>query len=278
MEKSLLGGDNSPNIEETKNEWVPEPFYHDLYNDLFYKDIIFPEKRDGYFVEIGTYDGVKCSQSYLFEKTLGWDGIIVEPNPVWKDSIFLNRNCNISTEAISNKIGREIFECREIPGYSGLKSSINESRTSEVVGEVNVETITLVGLLDKFNAPDMIDWISIDTEGAEINILNQFFSENTKYKINLLSFEVCYLDKAEMLMSNQPYLQIKNPYLNFVKISDIGLIKFDSLTGDFYKNPYKEWKYEGNLISGNIQDIEFEQYYIHIDYLKDNLHLKKLLL
>ena len=181
MQNSLL-------VEE--NELKYELFYHDLYNDLFYKDIIFPGKRNGYFVEVGALDGVRMSQSYLFEKTLDWKGIIVEPNPVWKDGIELERSCNISTNAVSNTNGTAVFECREVEAFSGLKSSINESRTSDVVDEFDVETITLVGLLDKFDAPDVIDWVSIDTEGAELDILNKFFSENTKYKINLLSYKL----------------------------------------------------------------------------------------
>ena len=272
MEKSLLD-EQSPNT----NEWTPEPFYHDLYNDLFYKDIIFPGKKDGYYVEVGALDGLRMSQSFLFEH-MGWDGIIVEPNPVWKDLLQSQRNCNISTNAVSSKNGTAVFECREIEAFSGLKSSINESRTSDIVGEFDVETITLVGLLDKFNAPDLIDWVSIDTEGAEIDILTQFFLENTKYKINLLNFETLDLPAAAEIMKNQPYLQIKNPYLDFTKISKQGLLKFDPFTGQLFKSPFKEWKFDGTLMDEFIKAPDFEQYYIHIDYLKDNLHLKKFLI
>jgi hypothetical protein len=136
----------------------------------------------------------------------------------------------------------------------------------------------LVGLLDKFNAPDLIDWVSIDTEGAEIDILTQFFLENTKYKINLLNFETLDLPAAAEIMKNQPYLQIKNPYLDFTKISKQGLLKFDPYTGQLFKSPFKEWAYEGSLMNIDIKNPDFEQYYIHIDYLKDNLHLKNFLI
>jgi FkbM family methyltransferase len=273
MKKSLLG-EESPNT----NEWTPEPFYHDLYNDLFYKDVIFPGKKDGYFVEVGALDGMIMSQSYLFEKVLNWKGIVVEPNPVWKDALFLNRECNISTEAISDKRGISTFECREIAAFSGLKSSVNDARTSDIIDEFEVKTITLCDLFDKFNAPEEIDWVSIDTEGAELVILEQFFLENKKYKINLLSFESHQLYLAEKILVGQPYFKIKNPYLDFAKISNQGLLKFNPFTGEVFKSPVKEWVYEGNWFSDNLQDISFEHYYIHIDYLKDNLHLKKFLI
>jgi FkbM family methyltransferase len=255
-----------------------DPSYHDLYNDLFYKNIIFPNKKNGYFVEVGALDGLRMSQSYLFEKTLDWNGIVVEPNPVWKDSISLHRECNISTEAISDKRGIETFECREIEGFSGLKSTVNEARSSNIVNEFDVETITLSDLFNKFNAPDIIDCVAIDTEGAECIILNQFFSENTKYRINLLSFETADEMAADETMKNTPYLRIKNPYLNFVKISkNKGLLKFNPFTGELYMNPIKDWIYEDGLVSDDVSDINFERYYIHLDYLKENLHLKKFL-
>ena len=269
MQKGLLGGEK---------EWSYEPFYHDLYNDLFYRDIIFPGKRNGYFAEVGALDGLRMSQSYLFEKTLDWNGIIVEPNPVWKDALKLQRSCNISTNAISSTNGKATFESREIEAFSGLKSSVNASRASDIIGEFEVETITLYDLFDACNAPEIIDWVSIDTEGAELDILNKFFADNKKYKINLLSFETLDLIEANKIMSSQPYLKIKNPYLDFIKISNQGLLKFDPLTGELFKSPYKEWKFDGSLMEASIKNPDFEQYYIHLDYLKDNLHLKTLLI
>lgn len=283
MQKSLVGGDfKIPETEEkieTSEVIKPkyESFYHDLYNDLFYKNVIFPEKRNGYYVEVGALDGLLMSQSYLFEKTLDWNGIVVEPNPFWHKNLDVYRTCNISKEAISDKKGNAVFECREVPSFSGLKSSINGARISDVIDEFEVETITLCDLFDKFNAPEEIDWVSIDTEGAEIDILNQYFLENTKYKINLLSFESLYQTESEELLKNQPYLEIKNPYLDFLKITNAGLIKFNPFTGELFKSPFKEFIYETDFIEQPIYDVNFEKYYIHLDYLKENPRLKKLL-
>ncbi len=280
MQKSLLGGNN---IDEKKEESIVEekkyePFYHDLYNDLFYKNVIFPNKRNGYFVEVGALNGLLMSQSYIFEKQLDWNGIVVEPNPVWKDELILHRNCNISAEAISDKKGKMVFECREIPSFSGLKTSANEFRISDIVDEFEIETITLTDLFDKFNAPEILDWVSIDTEGAEIGILKQYFLENKKYKINFLNFETLNHEESNEIMDGQPYLEMKNPYLDFMKVCGSGLLKFNPLTGELFKSPYTEWVYEGDFVSNGIQPVNFEKYYIHIDYLKENLHLKKYLI
>jgi len=270
---------NQQNVEE---EYVystayTEPYdncYHDLYNDLFYKNVVFKNKSNGYYVEVGALDGVVNSQSFIFEKVLGWDGIIVEPNPFWKEGIYINRKCSISDYAISNFNGIARFECRANYGFSGLKSDTSDARLSDIVDEINVNATTLCNLLDEYNAPNVIDWVSIDTEGSELNILEKFFSENTKYKINLLNFETYKLYDSDKLLSTQPFLKIKNPYVDFIKLSDVGLLKLNPITGQLYETPYKNRPY--NDI--NYIDIQYEQYYIHIDYLKDNLHLKKFLI
>jgi FkbM family methyltransferase len=284
MEQTLLEGEPTPNFDDSRletvipGEYVYEPFYHDLYNDIFYKDVVFQNKRNGYFVEVGALDGLLMSQSFLFERTLGWNGIVVEPNPTWKSNLDLHRGCNISTEAISDTTGKATFECREIPSFSGLKSSVNEARISDIIDEIEVDTITLCSLLDKFKAPEVIDWVSIDTEGCELDIIKQYFKENTKYKINLINFESNEIYYAPLLFETQPYLKIRNPYLDFLKISGQGLLKFDPYTGELFKSPFKEWKYEGSPFSSDIRDVTFEHYYIHMDYLKENLHLKPLLI
>ena len=37
-------------------------------------------KRDGFFVDIGAYDGKYISNTYMLEKNFDWKGICVEPN------------------------------------------------------------------------------------------------------------------------------------------------------------------------------------------------------
>jgi FkbM family methyltransferase len=248
--------------------------YHDLYNDIFYRDIVFKDKPAGYYVEIGALDGVLYSQSFIFEKVLNWEGIIVEPNSFWKESLANNRKCNVSHNAVSNINGTAKFECRENHGFSGLTATTSKARHSDIVEEIEVDTVTLCTLLDTYKAPEIINWVAIDTEGAEIDILNQYFSENTKYRINLINVETYDYPAILDIFSSQPYVRIKNPYLDFIKISDNGMIKMNPFTGQLYRFPFINQIYTDI----NYIDIDFEQYYIHLDYLKENLHLKKFLI
>ena len=70
-------------------------YQSDILIDKFINEIIFRNKKDGFFVEIGALDGVIFSNSYIFEKYLNWSGVCIEPDSRWKDSIIQNRKCNI---------------------------------------------------------------------------------------------------------------------------------------------------------------------------------------
>lgn len=254
-----------------------DSYYHDLYNDLFYKNCVFKNNlSNGFYVEIGALDGVVNSQSFIFEKELKWDGIVVEPNPIWHENLQIYRNCKISKSAISNKNGTELFECREISAFSGLVSNKNEHRISNVEKEIEIETITLLDLLDNNNAPNEINWVAIDTEGGEFDILTHYFKNNQKYKIDLINIETNYFDELNLLFKNQPYSLIKNPYLDFLKMSyKNGLVKFQPLTGEIYKAPYLE---SIDVDFYDLIEITFENYFIHNEYLEINPHLKNFLI
>lgn len=256
-----------------------EPYdscYHDLYNDLFYKNYVFRNNlSSGFYVEIGALDGVVNSQSFIFEKEFKWNGIVVEPNPVWHENLEIYRKCNISKSAISNKKGKALFECREIAAFSGLVSNTSEIRASDITNEIEVETITLIDLLDRYNSPNVIDWVSIDTEGAEFDILTDYLENNKKYRINLINVETADESKLVSLLESHPYVKIKNPYLNFLKLSlKDGLTKFQPITGDFYKAHFLDSVVED---IDDLMDITFEHFFVHREHLEKNPHLNKLI-
>lgn len=62
-------------------------------------------------------------------------------------------------------------------------------------------------LLKKYNAPKIIDYISIDTEGSEFDILNSFNFK--KYRFRIITCEVfSNKKKIHNLLSKNGYTQI----------------------------------------------------------------------
>ena len=146
-----------------------------------------------FFVEFGATDGVDGSNTWLLEKKLGWKGILAEPAKIWHKSLFLNRNCNIETKCIAKETGK-IYEFLEVtnseessPTLSTLKKFSTHNDWAKNIREKNankykVETLSLDDLLKKYNAPYEIQFLSIDTEGSELDILKGYSFKNHKIK------------------------------------------------------------------------------------------------
>jgi FkbM family methyltransferase len=183
-------------------------------------------KTDGYFVEFGATNGVTSSNTLMLEQ-LGWDGLLCEPNPAWHSDLNNNRKVAISTKCVYNKTGEtvefvqaELNELSTIKGY-GLDDEHSRSRESGNV--IQVETITLYDLLETNNAPENVDYLSIDTEGSEYEILKKFFDDNEKYSISNITVEHNFVsDFREKIYD----LLVKNGY----KRKFIGISRWD----DFY--------------------------------------------
>jgi|SRR2546429_257080 len=148
-------------------------------------------KRDGFFVEFGATDGVTLSNTNLLEKCYGWRGILAEPAHRWHAALRRNRHCHIETRCVwSISDARVTFretgaaELSTIDGYSGLDMHRAERK---MAGKYVVDTISLVDLLRQHDAPRVIDYLSIDTEGSEFDILRNF--DFTTYQFRVITCE-----------------------------------------------------------------------------------------
>lgn len=142
-------------------------------------------KQDGFFVEFGATDGVQLSNSHMLETQLGWRGILAEPARQFHEELARSRKCVIDKRCVFSRSGESVnFD--EVAGtgisqMSSLKGSdglANLRRQS--VKRYQVPTISLVDLLHEHGAPRVVDYISIDVEGGEYEILRAFdFSQHT---------------------------------------------------------------------------------------------------
>jgi len=150
-----------------------------LFQDMFAASI-GRGKRDGFFVEFGAADGIAHSNTYFLEKTLGWRGILAEPCRGWHEALRKNRNAVIDTRCVlgpgGKKVAFEENQEREVSGVASLhaKDAWSDARKSQASERYMVETISLAELLKEQHAPHKIDYISIDTEGSELEILRAF--------------------------------------------------------------------------------------------------------
>ncbi|PYE03876.1 methyltransferase [Prochlorococcus marinus XMU1408] len=147
-------------------------------------------KKNGFFVEFGSYDGLTGSNSYILEKYFNWNGILAEPCISCYEQLKENRSVIIETKCVWKISGEEIiFNEPFSHKQNSTIDSISDNRKN-IYKEGNrykVKTISLLDLLEKNNAPRFIDYLSIDTEGSEFEILNVF--DFKKYKFNVITCE-----------------------------------------------------------------------------------------
>ncbi len=171
------------------------------------------KKKNGYFVEFGAADGILFSNSYMLENNFGWRGILAEPGLSWHKNLYINRPlAAIDTNCVWKENGAKIiFNETTKPELSTLKEyfvGTNHSEFMDIKKQYEVNTITLLSLLQKHNAPEEIDYLSIDTEGSEYDILEEFFKSNTHYKIKIITCEHNYTENRDKIYN----LLTKNGY------------------------------------------------------------------
>jgi FkbM family methyltransferase len=150
-------------------------------------------KRGGYFVEFGATDGVLLSNTYLLETEFGWTGLCAEPNPKMFAQLQHNRKCTVSDACIAGVSGQEVDFI-----FAGAFGGIAEHCSADehgarraayaAAGHVGrLSTVSLHDFLQRYRAPRDIDYLSIDTEGSELEILANFPFE--RWNIRLITVE-----------------------------------------------------------------------------------------
>lgn len=119
-------------------------------------------KRNGYFMDIGAYDGIKLSNTYYLEKEMEWDGVCIEPAKGAFLKLMNNRSCLNIRSAVSNSDGyAEFLE-------EGMIGRLTEG------ADQTIKTQTLRTIINSFNLPRFVDYVSLDVEGSEYDVLLGF--------------------------------------------------------------------------------------------------------
>lgn len=153
---------------------------------------------NGFFVEIGANDGITFSNTYLLEKEYHWRGICIEPIPSAFESLQRARPNSICINKAVFHTSGEILPfdiAHNFDLLSGLSNHIGEKHRSRVDAHkttISVETITLNDALKAANAPTHIDYLSLDTEGTEFEILQSV--DLSVYTFGLIDVEHNYIE------------------------------------------------------------------------------------
>lgn len=152
-----------------------------------------------YFVEFGADDGITNSNTYILEKEYNWTGIVAEPSIYCHDKLFSNRSCHIETGCVYTESNLEIDFTEVGNGLSSISEYADKDSWAETRrgGSIyKVKTISLLDMLNKYDAPKEIGYLSIDTEGSEYDILKAYdFSR----MFRLITVEHNYTNQREKI-------------------------------------------------------------------------------
>ena len=151
-----------------------------LMQDLFVNYIL--NKNDGFFVEVGACDGLVLSNTFFLEKNKNWTGILCEPAEFWHKKLSENRpNCIIEKKPIFNDSQKQVNFSTQKGGRSYIDNNNKDL--------ISMGSISLNQLFSKHDV-NKIDYLSVDTEGSEYEILSSL--DYKKYKPTIITVEHNY--------------------------------------------------------------------------------------
>lgn len=182
-EKTIFLGTCLINIADSKSQCFQDIWA--LYEHCF--------KKNGFYVEIGANDGIVSSNTYLLAKKYNWKGLLIEPNTDCHRRLELTRpESIISHECVMYKTFENAVEFvqAEDSSLSTIKG-LDFDKSIAYKNTIKVTGLSLYDVLRKYDTPKNIDYMSIDIEGSELDILYGFFNDenNVNYNIKCLTIE-----------------------------------------------------------------------------------------
>jgi len=116
-----------------------------------------------YFIEIGAWEPVIHSDTYWLESDHGWEGIQVEPNPMYASKLRERRSTTVIEAAITPAL--------EVSQPHFLHGSTDSAFVSTVKSNCEVKVVDLPSLIR--NTGRGIDALFMDIEGFELPVLTE---------------------------------------------------------------------------------------------------------
>ncbi len=179
-------------------------------NELVVKSVLalFPADFKGVCIDVGAYHPTWLSNSYELEQN-GWDVYCIEPNPYCIPDLLQEREnviqCavgNVNFDWVDFYIYRAGHGPNDMAGHTGLieKDQVDKAGNAEVV-RVNVRMLDYLIAIHALPV-DRIDFLTIDTEGTEMDVLRGF-------DIRAWAPKVIVIENIEQSTEQSDYLQAR---------------------------------------------------------------------
>ncbi len=200
----------------------PQEFEENLKRGLF--GLI----HKGYFVEVGAYHPQNFSQTLELERR-GWTGILIEPQPERADDLRRQRTARVFAEACSSRRksgSRMKLYLRD--GHSSFELENLDIGRFRPHGTLHVPVRTLNEILIEAGAPQTIDFVSIDVEGHELDVLNGFDLARWRPRLVLIEDLLLHL-RVHRYLTRRGYRCLRRTGINnwYVPAEEMPKLGFD---------------------------------------------------
>ncbi len=186
-----------------------EKSYGQFQQDLWVTRGVAPGKRDGYYVDVGSADGELISNTKLLDD-LGWKGVCIDPFP----KNMGQRTCQVFRQPVFSESGK-LVKFRAAGNLGGIDQDLNRYKSDDAVAHapmVEFVTATLDEILAKAHAPKYIDYMNLDVEGAEYDVLLGLSLD--RYQIASLTvehnFEMAKREAIHKLLAAKGYVRVRS--------------------------------------------------------------------
>jgi len=193
------------------------PKYYSANGEDFVLWQFFDFAAEGAFLDIGAFDGIHFSNTYSFEQS-GWRGVCVEPNPDIFPYLLRNRPHSTCLHAACvsdmRKNGTSFFSeeigllstTHKVPGYEEFVKERYEKRGLAFSGfkTATVPAITIDEIIVRhFPGNACIDFVSIDVEGAEMDVLQGF--DVKRHQPGVIVVESNHPEQSEIIIAHMEH-------------------------------------------------------------------------
>ena len=146
---------------------------------------LFHNKVNGFFLDLAANDARKLSNTYALERQLHWRGICIEPNARYWFGYARFRTCQLVAAVVGQERMEKINFSFSRGAFGGIVKDGMDNRNG--TNATSAYTVPLLDILERYNAPQEIDYLSLDIEGAETYVMKNF--PFFRYRIKVMTVE-----------------------------------------------------------------------------------------
>jgi len=175
-------------------------------------DKLLGYKKNGFYIDIGAHHPMKYSNTFIFYKR-GWNGINIDAMPKSMNEFNKIRKRDINIEvAISDNEDKNFFYIFNEPAFNTLNKKEaflkDNKNVDKIIETIEVKTEKLETILNQCLVNQEIDFMSVDTEGNDLNVLKSNNWE--KYRPQLIMVEDLKFKNIEEYNQSEIYNYMKS--------------------------------------------------------------------